>query len=207
MVARIVEQLGGQLRVDSKINEGSRFSFLIPFSTEVEGTAPSSPSESRSAGGSHRESRDSSAAAREDQIDNLVEALSSHHLSIQQHGSPRPQDNDNASLHESDKMQMTGFNTPSLSITGDDVSVTSSQNFRADSPARGPFLNEHPTAVVISRRSSQASPYGKPPNGRRSGASGRSATSRSSRSDSGYSAKLRLLIVEVCIVIYTHGKK
>ncbi|KAF9807670.1 hypothetical protein IEO21_08128 [Rhodonia placenta] len=174
VVARIVEQLGGQLRVDSKINEGSRFSFLIPFSTEVEGTAPSSPSESRSAGGSHRESRDSSAAAREDQIDNLVEALSSHHLSIQQHGSPRPQDNDNASLHESDKMQMTGFNTPSLSITGDDVSVTS----------------------MISRRSSQASPYGKPPNGRRSGASGRSATSRSSRSDSGYSAKLRLLIVE-----------
>ena len=31
VVARIVEQLGGQLRVDSKPNEGSRFSVLIPF--------------------------------------------------------------------------------------------------------------------------------------------------------------------------------
>ena len=31
VIARSVEQLGGQLRVDSKINQGSRFSFLIPF--------------------------------------------------------------------------------------------------------------------------------------------------------------------------------
>ncbi|KAF8505369.1 phytochrome-like protein [Hysterangium stoloniferum] len=31
LVARIIEQLGGQLRVESKPNEGSRFSFLIPF--------------------------------------------------------------------------------------------------------------------------------------------------------------------------------
>ncbi|KAI0293841.1 hypothetical protein B0F90DRAFT_1760492 [Multifurca ochricompacta] len=31
VVARSVEQLGGQLRVDSKIDQGSRFSFLIPF--------------------------------------------------------------------------------------------------------------------------------------------------------------------------------
>ena len=31
VVARIVEQLGGQLRVDSKPTEGSRFSILIPL--------------------------------------------------------------------------------------------------------------------------------------------------------------------------------
>jgi hypothetical protein len=31
IVARSVEQLGGQLRVDSKVDQGSRFSFLIPF--------------------------------------------------------------------------------------------------------------------------------------------------------------------------------
>ncbi|KAJ7857771.1 Fph type histidine kinase [Mycena leptocephala] len=31
VVARIVEQLGGQLRVESKVDEGSRFSFLIPL--------------------------------------------------------------------------------------------------------------------------------------------------------------------------------
>lgn len=31
VVARSLEQLGGQLRVDSKVDQGSRFSFLIPF--------------------------------------------------------------------------------------------------------------------------------------------------------------------------------
>ena len=31
VVARSVEQLGGQLRVDSKVDQGSHFSFLIPF--------------------------------------------------------------------------------------------------------------------------------------------------------------------------------
>lgn len=31
VVARIVEQLGGQLRVDSTVDKGSRFSFLIPL--------------------------------------------------------------------------------------------------------------------------------------------------------------------------------
>jgi signal transduction histidine kinase len=35
VVAHIVEQLGGQLRVDSKVGEGSRFSFLIPFATSL----------------------------------------------------------------------------------------------------------------------------------------------------------------------------
>ncbi|KAG5639428.1 hypothetical protein H0H81_002299 [Sphagnurus paluster] len=36
IVARIVEQLGGQLRVDSTLNEGSRFSFLIPLALSME---------------------------------------------------------------------------------------------------------------------------------------------------------------------------
>ena len=31
VVGRSVEQLGGQLRVDSKVDQGSHFSFLIPF--------------------------------------------------------------------------------------------------------------------------------------------------------------------------------
>ena len=37
VVARSVEQLGGQLRVDSKVDQGSRFSFLIPFTLWDEG--------------------------------------------------------------------------------------------------------------------------------------------------------------------------
>ncbi|RDB16690.1 Cyanobacterial phytochrome B [Hypsizygus marmoreus] len=36
VVARIVEQLGGQLRVESKVDEGTRFSFLIPLALAEE---------------------------------------------------------------------------------------------------------------------------------------------------------------------------
>lgn len=34
VVARIAEQLGGQLRVDSRVDGGTRVSFLVAFSTE-----------------------------------------------------------------------------------------------------------------------------------------------------------------------------
>ncbi|KAF8909011.1 hypothetical protein CPB84DRAFT_1813256 [Gymnopilus junonius] len=66
VVARIVEQLGGQLRVESTVNKGSRFSFLIPLALSV-----GSASGSRSSRSSRSQSKD---------IENLVSALSSSHL-------------------------------------------------------------------------------------------------------------------------------
>ena len=78
VVARIVEQLGGQLRVDSRIQEGSRFSFLIPFAME-DGATISSPS-TASANRSLPRTRTHSNTSRDDQIDNLVQALSSSHM-------------------------------------------------------------------------------------------------------------------------------
>ncbi|KAF8158228.1 hypothetical protein B0H34DRAFT_446175 [Crassisporium funariophilum] len=74
VVARIVEQLGGQLRVDSKLNEGSCFSFLIPLSL------------SGSLGDSNISSpmvcaRTGSMFSGGSDIENLVEALSSNHMS------------------------------------------------------------------------------------------------------------------------------
>ena len=74
VVARIVEQLGGQLRVDSKVDEGSRFSFLIPFGTELDGN--SSPSSQRS--------RTRSNSSRGNEIESLVSALQAHPMT----GSP-----------------------------------------------------------------------------------------------------------------------
>ncbi|GJE97693.1 histidine kinase-like protein [Phanerochaete sordida] len=68
VVARIVEQLGGQLRVDSRVNEGSRFSFLIPFGV---GTPNSSP-------GSSQRSRTQSRGSRGHEIESLVNALQAH---------------------------------------------------------------------------------------------------------------------------------
>ena len=63
MVARIVEQLGGQLRVDSRVDEGSRFSLLIPLATEPD---------LGSSGSSHR------SRTHQNEIESLVSALQSH---------------------------------------------------------------------------------------------------------------------------------
>lgn len=82
VVARIVEQLGGQLRVDSKVDIGSRFSFLLPFATVSALDTASSPTTS-SNGSSLPRSRVQSRTGRDDAIDNLVHALSSSHMGSQ----------------------------------------------------------------------------------------------------------------------------
>ncbi|KAF9534531.1 hypothetical protein CPB83DRAFT_844387 [Crepidotus variabilis] len=88
VVARIVEQLGGQLRVDSAINQGSKFSFLIPLSLPSEGQAVSLSTSSRSsssrASNNSRGSRSGSLFAKtggETEIEHLVQALSTSHMS------------------------------------------------------------------------------------------------------------------------------
>ncbi|KAL5520100.1 hypothetical protein ACEPAG_1760 [Sanghuangporus baumii] len=77
VVARIVEQLGGQLRVDSKPNEGSRFSFLIPFELpSSDNTTSMSPTHSSTSVQSLR-SRNSSDSS---EIDGVIGALQSDHM-------------------------------------------------------------------------------------------------------------------------------
>lgn len=66
-----MEQLGGQLRVDSKVDEGSSFSFLIPFATG---------SDHSSSSGSSQRSR--SRSSRTDEIESLVNALAHNPNSI-----------------------------------------------------------------------------------------------------------------------------
>jgi hypothetical protein len=88
VVARIVEQLGGQLRVNSTIGKGSRFSFLIPLALSVErtfsrqGKSSLSSGSSRASPGMHASSPSSSVRSGgfvENDINNLVEAFSSNH--------------------------------------------------------------------------------------------------------------------------------
>lgn len=79
VVARIVQQLGGQLRVDSKVNEGSQFSFLIPLSLSSEAGSELSLSPRSS----HRTSirlRSRASSTGSSEIDSLVEALASNHM-------------------------------------------------------------------------------------------------------------------------------
>ena len=72
MVARIVEQLGGQLRVDSEVGKGSRFSILIPFATEAEGSG-SGPSEVHT----HPVPQSLACSRGGSELENLVLAISS----------------------------------------------------------------------------------------------------------------------------------
>ncbi|KAI0823185.1 hypothetical protein BC628DRAFT_1411740 [Trametes gibbosa] len=76
VVARIVEQLGGQLRVDSILGEGSRFSFLLPLTTDVPEASPSWSSESSRS--SLVLTRDG--GSRNSEIQDLVDALSANHM-------------------------------------------------------------------------------------------------------------------------------
>jgi hypothetical protein len=91
VVAHIVEQLGGQLRVDSKVGEGSRFSFLIPFALSQGEETSRSPSLSlynRSRTSSTRNSAKTGSTqtgsaktgSASSEIDMFVEAISSSHL-------------------------------------------------------------------------------------------------------------------------------
>ncbi|KAG8696703.1 Light-sensor Protein kinase [Ceratobasidium sp. 394] len=85
VVARIVEQLGGQLRVDSKPGQGSRFSFLIPFalpegSSSDHSLSPRSVnlivrSRKSSMGSAYASAASGSAQSANSRIDDLVDAL------------------------------------------------------------------------------------------------------------------------------------
>lgn len=82
VVARIIEQLGGQLRVESQVNQGSRFSILLPFSIPPEGSETSSSrSSNQSSSASLRIRSQSQSLNSGSEIDSLVEALTSNHMS------------------------------------------------------------------------------------------------------------------------------
>lgn len=72
VVARVIEQLGGQLRVDSKIGEGSRFSCLFPFPIPDSTDHIDLRSSSAEEGGS--------GASNTSEINSLVEAISASHM-------------------------------------------------------------------------------------------------------------------------------
>lgn len=115
VVARIVEQLGGQLRVESKVGEGSRFSFLIPFAVVGEVGSRSCSTSSRVGLGSRRSSSGSD-------IDNLVEALASDHMS-----SPnRSLNNISSQISYTDKagsLEIPDSNTPLHAVKVDPVTA------------------------------------------------------------------------------------
>lgn len=173
-----MEQLGGQLRVDSRIDEGSRFSFLIPFTTDAGDSITSQDSRSPST----RSLESPSEGARGHEIDNLVQAFSNHHL-VDRHrttsegGSPAE--------YELPRLDEARFRTASTE----------------PEPGSRLLTPEGESSAVVRRKSSRAHPPSRPRSGPRS------STSRSNRSDTDVNTKLRLLIVEVSVYLCRFSSK
>ncbi|KAL1712701.1 phytochrome-like protein [Schizophyllum commune] len=147
VVARIVEQLGGQLRVDSQVNEGSRFSFLIPLGLQGDGNSTSSAVSSQSSASSsldkidRRRSRAMSHTSASSKIDSLVEALSSSHM--------HPQ----VTTPEAQKELQPG--TVDIPGSATPLRPVRIDQFDLDKPTRSPQSYYRPTGIRLPSKASR----------------------------------------------------
>lgn len=151
VVSRIVEQLGGQLRVDSTAGVGSRFSFLIPLSLATEDELFRQRTSSRSSGSSSRaplevydNSRSSSAQSLRpspEDINNLIQVMSSNYRtrsreSLRGYSSNATSPNEGTSYLNASRPDHTGF----FGVAGAHVPVVIHlQDTDTPQPARQPL--------------------------------------------------------------------
>lgn len=149
VVARIVEQLGGQLRAESKEGEGTRFSFLIPFELAPADSVSASPRPQNTiARSGSRGSSDSS------EIESLVEALRSDHMkeprSITQSASMPSYIRGPASRPKEGTYEVTDSRFPIKSVKIDAVD--------ADKPVEQAQIKTVSTTPMPPRRDSEGAP-------------------------------------------------
>ncbi|KAK7048150.1 ATP-binding cassette transporter [Favolaschia claudopus] len=186
VVARIVEQLGGQLRVESKVDEGSRFSFLIPLSLSEDGEemalSPSSSKDSSFKSLQVRSRRESLTSSGAGDIDSLVEAIASNHMA-----GPSPQESLHRRESSSDLLQITQSTMPGvfgISDSSTPIRPVKVDDFGLDTPAISPGREELKDFPGMSLESSGELPPQTP------------APEYPLRQRSEDSSKLRVLIVE-----------
>lgn len=80
IVARIVKNLGGQLRVDSTVGEGSRFTYLLPFRSSSSRHSEQADKDNKLGRSNSMESMQSANSSGKSEIHSLVDALSAPHL-------------------------------------------------------------------------------------------------------------------------------
>ena len=81
IVARVVKNMGGQLRVDSTVGEGSRFTYFLPFrSSSPAEAAGAVSSEGQMRRSNSLDSGASTGSSARSEINSLVEAISAPHL-------------------------------------------------------------------------------------------------------------------------------
>lgn len=169
VVARIVEQLGGQLRVDSNLGQGSRFSFLLPLTTDVHRNSVSRSS------GSSRSSLvlTQHGGSRGSELNDLVDTLSVSHMDDSV-ALPRPS-NDRTSTGRSSTGSAGGH--VEIQDSGIPLRPVKVDEFSLDRPVPQPM-----SSVSSQARKSRSSPAKRSPIG---------------RAQSESLPKLRILIVEV----------
>jgi hypothetical protein len=190
VVARIVEQSGGQLRVDSKPDEGSRFSILIPLALHEGGGGGGGDSErSFSPPSSSRRSRTSSGdGSRESEIDSLVEALKSDHMAdAARTTSPSVSDSDKGA-----KLKMVAGQPQKSAPAPGTFEVASSKY-----PIRSVRVNAFDLDKPKSSTGAAGSYLEAPETGRSRSAAGALVSASTNPSVERSPTKLRVLVVEV----------
>ncbi|KAI0373858.1 hypothetical protein BV20DRAFT_988964 [Pilatotrama ljubarskyi] len=155
VVARIVEQLGGQLRVDSALGQGSRFSFLLPLTTDLPGSRLSVSS--RSSSSSMVVTR--SSGSRGSEIHDLVEALSGNHLedsrAVCGPSEQRPAPRRSSSRPPTGQVDISGSGTPLRPVRVDEfdldrpLAVKRSQRSNASPVQSSPSSRSHSEASSL----------------------------------------------------------
>ena len=152
VVARVVEQLGGQLRVDSKIGEGSRFSCLLPFPIASSLNAPGKRSVSTDDTGTG-----GSGASNTSEIDSLVEALSSSHMApikLMGRGPTRRPKARKVRAPAGGEFQVEDSAYPLRGIKVDEFDIDSNQSVLAQSHTAGRVQHPEPHSLRSSTENS-----------------------------------------------------
>ncbi|EAU85944.2 atypical/HisK protein kinase [Coprinopsis cinerea okayama7 len=167
VVARIVEQLGGQLRVDSVVDEGSRFSFLIPLSLSNRVDSEYNQSEGSSQRSSGRSSLARSAGSpgagsgHSNDIDTLVDVLASNKLVDDITEGPPPRRNgsngSSGSRHAPGTFPVTGSKYPVRPVKIDNFEKAAAAFASGSGPAplRSPPAEREHRKVFVSSPSPQ----------------------------------------------------
>lgn len=141
VVARIVEQLGGQLRVDSQVNTGSRFSFLIPFAL-VSDSSEVAQFSSCSIGSQPRSRTTSEHSSYTSEIDGPGEALTTNHVS------PRSSAQYDTSLPPLDNVP-SSWNSPVGTVTSSRGILEVQSPALPIRPVKVDYLDQEVTALPL----------------------------------------------------------
>lgn len=216
VVARIVRNLQGQLRVDSTVGVGSRFTYLIPFKQADVSELTSAPSTVDDIVGPQRMSRSSSqgtldrgSSGGNSELDSLVEAIGAPSRSASERGAlltsgsrgagPRAASALGPTRHDHDGyVEVAGSRIPLRPTKVDAHSMDTGSNHSGDNASTSAHVRSPPTGSVTSESHASATfTASDGASSRRSGApSARRSQNKTTASVREKVGPLRVLVVE-----------